>query len=523
MTKPPVFLAAFANSEDSWLPNLIQEEQNVRETLSVLHDANRMEFLVLGRTGIDDIYREFNRFYGRIQVFHFSGHTDPGFLELVDQSHRASSLANLISMEKQLKLVVLNGCANKDQVFALLDAGVGAVIATKTPIRDDKATVFSAQFYRAMISGKTVKEAFLTATEYLKDTHEGFHDDVAIRGIDKEDDVQLVPWGLYYREEAGTAWCFPKAGVGQQDSTDSIRSGSKKKQYSKKYAITVNRSKQKDEFVKSTQKIKNDKLNFFFVHGDHRQLFQKMVERFEWERVAFPNPQVSPEIPDSAIINIIVDNTKNKELFLYYFRKQLLTFLKCSHDKIEKYRSLAGFVSGEAHLFTNRGDNSVFVVCDILEASWDDDLTPNAIQYFIDQFLSSPKLPNHSPDFYFFFGVHYEKEIVQERKWDIGWNFQFLKKSSIQQDVAVRITNVMKNHELVKKGIITLLPELEPPTTNDIILWFQNNIYLVPDGDTHVTYAQKFIKNIRDNYKYMTDLLRELGKVIENYNEDKFL
>jgi hypothetical protein len=116
MTKPPLFLAAFANSEDSWLPNLIQEEQNVRATLSVLHDANRTEFLVLGRIGIDDIYREFNRFYGRIQVFHFSGHTDSRFLELVDQSHRASSLANLIRMERQLKLVVLNGYSNDEQV-----------------------------------------------------------------------------------------------------------------------------------------------------------------------------------------------------------------------------------------------------------------------------------------------------------------------------------------------------------------------------------------------------------------------
>jgi hypothetical protein len=66
MGTAPLFLAAFANSNRDWLEALSTEESRLRNTLAPLHDQRRIEFLSIGSTSVDDIYRNFNRFHNRI-------------------------------------------------------------------------------------------------------------------------------------------------------------------------------------------------------------------------------------------------------------------------------------------------------------------------------------------------------------------------------------------------------------------------------------------------------------------------
>lgn len=98
MNKAPIFLAAFANNSASWLHALSEEESQLRNTLAPLHDQHRIEYLSIGSTSVDDIYRNFNRYHNRIIAFHFAGHSDDSVLELVDQQHRASNLATLMGI-----------------------------------------------------------------------------------------------------------------------------------------------------------------------------------------------------------------------------------------------------------------------------------------------------------------------------------------------------------------------------------------------------------------------------------------
>lgn len=207
--KPPIFLFAFANDQQHAL-QLAEEERKVRELLQQSHDGRKIEHLSLGATSLDDLYKIFNRFHNRIHLFHFSGHSDSTFLELVDQKSRAANLGVIMGMQQNLKLVVLNGCANYQQVTTLLKHGIRAVVATSTPIADNSAILFSTTFYDSLKEGKTIREAFDTTKARLKEDKPDL--DIVFRdlsGSEKLDEVAEFPWGLFCTEDADLLWKIP--------------------------------------------------------------------------------------------------------------------------------------------------------------------------------------------------------------------------------------------------------------------------------------------------------------------------
>lgn len=208
----PIILFALANDAQKSL-RLEEEESAARTALAAAHDQAKIEYHSLGLTTLDEIYRSFNRFHNRIAIFHYSGHSDAEFLQLVDREARASGLNALMGMQQQLQLVFLNGCANKEQLEELFAKGIKAVIATSAPIEDQKALQFSTQFYKALGAGKSIDEAFDTAASYLK--HEAPDLEVTTRGIklDKLKATEQFPWGLYtnpQNEEVDLNWTLPE-------------------------------------------------------------------------------------------------------------------------------------------------------------------------------------------------------------------------------------------------------------------------------------------------------------------------
>lgn len=204
--KEPLFLFAFANDKNQSL-RLKEEERLIREILAPAHDQNQIEYFSLGSTSVDDIYQTFNRFHDRICIFQYSGHSNDTFLLLEDTSARAASLSVLIGMQKNLKLVVLNGCSNHNQVSILFTKGVKVVIATSVPIDDHKAVQFSKFFYQALVNGKTIREAFDTAVSRVQNEAPELQ---AFRGIyNRSKDIQESVWGLYGIKEEYLDWVLP--------------------------------------------------------------------------------------------------------------------------------------------------------------------------------------------------------------------------------------------------------------------------------------------------------------------------
>lgn len=216
---PPVALVLFSNDLDSFLPSVEQERKLIEEALETYNDTNRLKVIARSSVGVEEIFRLFNRYNGRIVLFHFAGHADGDGLQFNKdfsdtQTGNAGGLADLFRREVQdgiLQLVFLNGCSTLPQLEGLQAAGVPSVIATHCPIEDSKALHLANQFYRTLAGADrdrpfdqpaTIDQAFDRAIAYLKTTT-----DVTVKRRDRSARFEFAgdaaaalnefPWTLY--------------------------------------------------------------------------------------------------------------------------------------------------------------------------------------------------------------------------------------------------------------------------------------------------------------------------------------
>ncbi len=205
----PVILMGFANDPDNHLAMLTRERKAISAALSAYEDQRYIRVQAEASAGLDDLFGLFDRFADQIAIFHYAGHANGTALQLekpggAELAH-AGGLAQLMGQSKGLKLVFLNGCATRDQVKALLDHGVPAIIATSVPIDDSMATEFSEQFYQSLASNKTIGEAFAVASALISSRYGDKREISDFRGIEFGTGAALqsastppeLNWGLY--------------------------------------------------------------------------------------------------------------------------------------------------------------------------------------------------------------------------------------------------------------------------------------------------------------------------------------
>lgn len=211
----PLILMALANDSKGSL-QLRKEEKKVRNQLSVAHDSERIEFRSLGNTTLEDLYKEINRARKKIAIFHFSGHSNSKGLALENTLAKKESLGTLLGKLPNLKLVFLNGCANKEQVQILQNSGVRAIIATSAQIEDNRALTFAELFYQSMVGGDTIQTAFDTARSFLQnDDSDLIIKAIRVKKINRNHILPFdtmtegFPWGLYYQDDNDVSWRMP--------------------------------------------------------------------------------------------------------------------------------------------------------------------------------------------------------------------------------------------------------------------------------------------------------------------------
>ena len=209
MEPTPVFVFAFANDQQQTL-RLNEEWRQVEKALQHAEDAAKLTTNITPGAIYEDIWEKFNRFHGRIALFHYSGHSDGKELKLEDQPLKGESLATLLGQEKHLKLVLLNGCKNAKQVESLFQKGVPSVIATSVPIHDDRAISFARQFYAALSAGRSLQQAFELAAAYVNNATKEVLIDTRIRGFEMEEKESEFEWGLYTQDKASLSWQIPE-------------------------------------------------------------------------------------------------------------------------------------------------------------------------------------------------------------------------------------------------------------------------------------------------------------------------
>jgi hypothetical protein len=187
--KPQVALILFSNDLDNFLPAVERERKAIEEALEHFHDTNRLQVIARSAVSIEELFRLFNRYRGRISLFHFAGHAEGKGLQFNtnfqdDEMGQAVGLADLFRREVEsgsLQLVFLNGCSTTLQLEGLQAAGVPSVISTTHPIDDSRALHLAQQFYQNLANTgqadpfeqpTTIQQAFDQALAYLKTKHQ---------------------------------------------------------------------------------------------------------------------------------------------------------------------------------------------------------------------------------------------------------------------------------------------------------------------------------------------------------------
>lgn len=210
MATPPVIYLAFANDQSGnprhFLRSLQEECNDLQEILNELEDRGLYKVEAESNATPEEILGAFQkRFRDNIVVLHYAGHAGSNQLFLEgdkagNNSFYAEGLAQIIEQQKNIKLVFLNGCATRAQADLLMNAGVPVVIATATKIDDENALVFATTFYRGIVGGATIWEAFHEAEGILKAKNKTvdifrdlYWDDTLLPGQTE------LPWKLFYK------------------------------------------------------------------------------------------------------------------------------------------------------------------------------------------------------------------------------------------------------------------------------------------------------------------------------------
>lgn len=173
-SKPIIFLA-FSNDDYRPLSSLAKERLEIEKAFEPLHEQGKCELIVKGGATLEDIFKVFNHRNNRnrIAVFHYAGHANGNGLHLIstegsNKTANADGLADFFGMQKNLKLVFLNGCSTKEQIEVLQNQGIENVIATIKDIDDDVAAMIAGKFYEVFAQNDDIQKSFKAACSYVK-------------------------------------------------------------------------------------------------------------------------------------------------------------------------------------------------------------------------------------------------------------------------------------------------------------------------------------------------------------------
>lgn len=212
--RPPTIFLTFAQDHKNahrFLKNLGREKERLRRTFTDKKEHIQAKFAVSEDPA--DWVAELQDCRKEITLFHFSGHANSQLLQFMQNDGSPAHIsgrriAPLFEKElaPHLDLVFLNACATSGHVKYFHEVGVPIVIATPKSVLDTDAFKFSDIFYRSLMEGNTLKQAFndaLVPVSYSV-TGGGIH---PYRGFElDEEEVGEEKWGLFLLEENLEKW-----------------------------------------------------------------------------------------------------------------------------------------------------------------------------------------------------------------------------------------------------------------------------------------------------------------------------
>ena len=192
----PIVLATYSNSDAQYLKYLNQEMKDIWSCFLRTQLDGELEYSAPPFDVATDDFEVVIEHVSHLAIFHYSGHANPDSLLIEEKEFAASQLLKLLK-GITVDVVILNGCSTEGFVDEMLRKGVKAVIATERRIGDLTASRFATLFYKSLLKGNTLLDAFDNALYELNEAQLPVK-----RGMLRSNDPKKrCPWGIYYDKD----------------------------------------------------------------------------------------------------------------------------------------------------------------------------------------------------------------------------------------------------------------------------------------------------------------------------------
>ncbi len=202
-----VFLA-FSNSHQVPLPHLREEDETIYRLFLQRQLKGHVHIHRDSYATRENLVSHLSELKDDLILFHFSGHAGAHKILLEDQETHGRGIATLLGQCPKLKLIVLNGCSTSDQVKQLQEIkSHPVIIATHSPIGDQKASEFSKEFYQEMLGRlNSISNSFTAGLGAAQTMSPNI---IEVRSESHAGDLTRDSWGLFASNDIDLEWRFP--------------------------------------------------------------------------------------------------------------------------------------------------------------------------------------------------------------------------------------------------------------------------------------------------------------------------
>jgi hypothetical protein len=267
------------------------------------------------------------------------------------------------------------------------------------------------------------------------------------------------------------------------------------------HAFGVDRAPQEGQFFDEQFDAFDQKIFFYYLHGDDRQQASSLADRLGFKLVGL---QLTAD-------DLSADIEADPPLVVHC--RPVLRGMREEHYRASLVHGIAQQFMGPIPMAQMRGMLELTIknllhqpklkradgtqhpiVCinvTVGHSYWRKDLVPVMLRKFYETFCKV-ELPEDAPTFYFFFGLEYSDAKPNVRK-------------EVAEAIAAR-----------QNG--SSLPELEPVLISDIVNWFDHHGLMIPDGyDAEQLVAENF--SSEGDQLDMLVVEADLKRLIDKFNE----
>jgi hypothetical protein len=267
------------------------------------------------------------------------------------------------------------------------------------------------------------------------------------------------------------------------------------------HAFGVDRAPQEGQFFDEQFEAFDQKVFFYYLHGDDRQQAGSLAERLGFKLVGLQltaddlSADIEADPPLIVHCRPVLRGMRQEQYrasLVHAIAQQFMGPIPMTQMRGMLNLTISDLLNRPKLKRTDGSQHPIVCInVTVGHSYWRKDLVPGMIRNFYETFCKV-ELPEDAPTFYFFFGLEYSDNKPKVRK-------------EVSEAIAAR-----------QNG--SALPELEPVLMADIVNWFAHHGLMIPDGyDAEQLVAENF--STEGDQLDMLVVESDLKRLIDKFNE----